>query len=68
MPSPVAPDHQTAMRRRPHWIAGTFYLLLAIGGVIAAANGKPAALLVTAVAGLYAVYLYRGGRVVVWFW
>jgi hypothetical protein len=55
-------------RRKPHWIAGTFYLLLAIGGIVLTTQGKPAGLILTLLAGLYAVYLYRGGRVVVFFW
>jgi hypothetical protein len=68
MPQPLAPTPPEARRRRPHWIAGTFYLILAVGGIVVAAQGKPAALFATLLCGLYAAYLYRGGRIVVWFW
>jgi hypothetical protein len=66
MPQPLAP--MTPQRRKPHWIAGTFYLVLAVGGLIATAHGQLVGLLATILCGLYAVYLYRGGRVVIWFW
>lgn len=55
-------------RRRPHYIAATFYVLLAIGCLVVGADGKPASFLGAALLGAYAAYLYRGGRFVIFFW
>lgn len=55
-------------RRKPHWFAGTFYLAFAVLGIVAAVQGVPSGLFVTVVAGLYALYLFRGGRIVIFFW
>jgi uncharacterized membrane protein YgcG len=68
MPQPLATDAQRVQRRKPHYIAATVYLLLAFFALIAAFSGKPSTLIVTLLAGAYSAYLYRGGRVVVWFW
>lgn len=64
MIGPLARDSQ----RRPHWVAGTFFVLLAAVGVAMAVSGKPVTLFPAAVCGLYSVYLFRGGRIVIWFW
>jgi hypothetical protein len=63
-PFPVSLGQRTK-RRSAAWI---YYAVLSLVGVVAAAAGTPQALLGTAVAALYAVYLFRGGRVVIWFW
>lgn len=68
MPQPIATDTQRVQRRKPHYIAATVYMLLAVAGLIAAVSGNPSSLFVTLLAGAYSVYLFRGGRVVVWFW
>lgn len=68
MPQPLTPDAQRVSRRRPHYVAATFYALIALVGVIVAFNGTPSTLVVTLLAGLYSTYLFRGGRVVVWIW
>ncbi len=46
----------------------TFYLVIAVVGVIMAIGGQPATLVVTALAGAYSAYLFRGGRFVIWIW
>lgn len=58
----------TVRRRRPHYIAGTFYLLIAIFGVVFGVSQQPSLLIGAAIAGLYSVYLFRGGRFVIWIW
>jgi len=61
------PQANSKPRGKAHPIAGTFYLIIAIAGIAAAAGGAPAALIVTVLAALYSVYLFRGGRVVIFF-
>ena len=56
---------QPARRAKRHYIAATFYTLLAVLGLIATFAGQPSGLLATAICGLYAIYLWRGGRFVV---
>jgi hypothetical protein len=63
MPQHIGGHHTAG--RRPQYIAATFYTLIAIGGIVLAATGEPTALLITVVAGLYAFYLWRGGRFVI---
>lgn len=58
----------TGRRRRPHYVAATFYLIIAIAGVVVGVSQAPAALIAAVVAGLYSVYLFRGGRFVIWIW
>ncbi len=55
-------------RRKRHTIAATFYLVMAVVGLVVAVTSSPAALVVTVIAGLYSAYLFRGGRIVVWIW
>lgn len=68
MPQPLTPDAQRVARRRPHYVAATFYALIALVGVIVAIGGTPSTLVVSLLAGLYSTYLFRGGRIVVWIW
>lgn len=53
---------------RPRSKAWVYYSILTALSFIALCTGQVAGLLGMALFGLYAVYLYRGGRVVVWFW
>ena len=60
-------SHVTAptRRRSKAWV---YYTLLAFAGFVTTCAGHPVAILGTAIFAAYAVYLYRGGRFVVWFW
>lgn len=53
--------------RSPAWM---YYLALAIAVAYYSTtnSGGPTALIGAGLCAAYAVYLYRGGRVVVWFW
>jgi hypothetical protein len=55
----------TARKRSKAWI---YYLILAVGSLIAVCTGQVIGLLGMALFGWYSRYLYRGGRVVIWFW
>lgn len=61
------PQHpNTPTRRRSKaWI---YYGLIAVLGLVAAPGTSGASLLVTLIAGAYAVYIYGGGRYVIWIW
>lgn len=56
-----------SLRPRVRSRAWAYYAVIAVFGVIVAFS-HPITLLVTLVAGIYSVYLYRGGRWVIWFW
>lgn len=64
---PAAYSPPSAQRPRPHYIAGTFWAIIAFAALVAAVQGQPASLLVTLLAGAYSTYLYRGGRWVIFF-
>lgn len=51
--------------RSKAWI---YYSVLSGLSFIAVFTGQIAGLAGTALFGLYAIYLYRGGRFVIWFW
>jgi hypothetical protein len=51
--------------RSKAWI---YYAVLTVAAVIAAAAGRPVTLRGGVLFGAYSVYLYRGGRFVIWFW
>jgi hypothetical protein len=56
-------EDQSPVRRRPRYILGTFWLLIGVAGlVVAVSEGEAGPLFVGALAFLYSVYLYRGGR------
>jgi hypothetical protein len=57
---------QVRTRRSKAWVYYTIITVLIVIGAISA--GKPVGLLGALVTGLYAVYLYRGGRFVLWLW
>ena len=57
---------QTPTRRRSRaWI---YYAILAVASFIMLCGGHIAGLAGVALFGLYACYLYRGGRIVIWIW
>jgi len=59
-------DYRATPRRRSKtWV---YYALLSLGGFIALCTGQLLGLAGMALFGLYTVYLYRGGRIVIWFW
>lgn len=58
----------TQGRRRVHWVAAAFWSLVAVGSFIGGVTGQPAALVAAVLSGLYAAYLFRGGRFVLWIW
>jgi hypothetical protein len=64
----VPGDTRPVTRRRRRSIAWLYYLFFAIVGVLAAPSSHGSTLLLTALAGPYSYYLFRGGRFVVWFW
>lgn len=63
-PTPVS-SGRWARRRSWAWI---YYTFLTIVCIVLAVKGTPQTLIGAALFGLYAVYLYRGGRFVIWFW
>lgn len=52
----------------PRSRAWLYYTLLAIGSFLAVCTGHLIGLVGVLLFGLYARYLYQGGRVVIWFW
>jgi hypothetical protein len=59
---------ETASGRRQRSKAWIYYSILAGASFITLCTGRPVGLLGMALFGLYARYIYRGGRVVIWFW
>lgn len=55
----------TTRRRSKAWIYYTILAVLSVGTVI---TGHLAGLAGAALFGLYARYLFKGGRVVIWIW
>lgn len=65
---PSAPSARQPARRRRS-IAWIYYSIIAVVSVFAAiSTGKPQVLIATALCTAYAIYLYRGGRFVLWIW
>ena len=62
---PVGRQTGTAARRSKAWI---YYAVLAVISLVAIPAVGWRGLLGAAATGLYSAYLYRGGRVVIWFW
>jgi hypothetical protein len=58
-------DQNTRRRRSRAWI---YYALLAVISLFIVPSAGPSVLVATVLCGLYATYLFRGGRVVVWIW
>jgi hypothetical protein len=59
---------QTSGTDKPRAKAWVYYSVLAGASFIALCTGQLVGLLGMVLFGLYAAYLYRGGRVVIWFW
>jgi hypothetical protein len=54
--------------QKPRSKAWVYYSILALASFIALCTGQLVGLLGMALFGLYALYLYRGGRFVFWLW
>ena len=54
--------------RRRRSIAWIYYAALTVLSLFAIPATSGGSLLVTVACGLYATYLFRGGRVVIWIW
>jgi hypothetical protein len=63
--SGIPGDTRLGRRRSKAWV---YYAIIALFGLIAAPASHGSSLLVTLIAGLYAAYIYRGGRIVFWIW
>ena len=59
---------ETTAQRDPRSKAWIYYSILAGASFIAVCAGQFLGLLGMVLFGLYARYLYGGGRVVIWFW
>lgn len=66
MTRPMIPGDTRPVRRRSK--AWVYYALLAILTLFAVPSTHGASLIGTVLFGLYASYIYRGGRIVLWFW
>ena len=66
--SNIPGDTRPVARARRRSTAWVYYAIIAVLGIVAAGSSHGSTLVVTALAGLYSVYLFRGGRIVVWFW
>jgi hypothetical protein len=55
----------TSRRRSKAWV---YYTILAALSLVGAFSVGPSALLPAALFAMYATYLYRGGRIVIWIW
>jgi hypothetical protein len=56
---------QRAVHRSKAWI---YYAVLAVAALVATPSTGWQTLLAALAFGLYSGYLFRGGRVVIWFW
>lgn len=66
MSEPLSTRAAKTKRRSVAWV---YYAILTVLCFIAVcSSGLFAGLIVVALFGLYASYLYRGGRFVIWFW
>lgn len=65
-PNTPPPAPRGRPRRSVAWV---YYGIIAIIAVFAAmSTGKPAVLIAAALSAAYAVYIFRGGRFVIWIW
>lgn len=63
------PNPSVAVRRKPRYVLGTFWLLLTVVAFVSGVSGGGAApLLLSPLLLLYSIYLYRGGRwgLIIW--
>jgi hypothetical protein len=60
---------RTVSRRKPRYILGTFWLILAVAAIIGGISGGKVTVILVGLAILaYSVYLYRGGRFGLFIW
>jgi hypothetical protein len=64
--APPTPTPRRARKRSKAWIYYTVITLLLLAATVA--HPSLAAVGATTLVGLYARYLYRGGRIVIWIW
>lgn len=62
---PVGKPPGAAVRRSKAWI---YYAVLAVVSVVTIPSIGWQGMLGAAAFGLYSAYLFRGGRLVIWFW
>jgi uncharacterized membrane protein YvbJ len=70
-PAAVSPRaYQVSAGKRPkrRSLAWIYYAILCVLSIVAAILGSALALIGTVLFGAYSFYLYRGGRIVIWFW
>jgi hypothetical protein len=65
MPPRSSPSPPSYGVRSKAWV---YYTVFAAASFIVLCTGKPVGLAGMVLFGLYARYLYRGGRIVFWFW
>lgn len=66
-PTPTRPSAMPSTKRKPRYVLGTFWIIVAVGCFIAGFAGLWWAFLIALAAVAYAIYLYRGGRYGFWF-
>jgi|GEM_PF-2996090 len=68
MPQEIGQGSTATRAKKRSTLAALFYTVLAIGSFVAVVTGTPAGLIGMVLFGLYSAYLWRGGRVVIFFW
>jgi 1,4-dihydroxy-2-naphthoate octaprenyltransferase len=61
------PSALPVTKRRPRYVLGTFWLIVAVICFVAGFSGLWWAILIGLACVAYAIYLYRGGRYGFWF-
>jgi 1,4-dihydroxy-2-naphthoate octaprenyltransferase len=67
LPASGRPSALPSNKRKPRYVLGTFWIVVAIVCFIAGFSGLWWALLIGIACVAYAIYLYRGGRFGFWF-
>jgi hypothetical protein len=63
----IRPSALPVQKRKPRYVLGTFWIIVAIVCFIAGFSGLWWAILIGLASVAYAIYLYRGGRYGFWF-
>lgn len=66
--SNIPGDTRQHARRRRRSIAWIYYAIIAVVALFGIPSTHGLSLIAVAVAAAYAIYLFRGGRIVIWFW
>lgn len=69
-PETQSPRNAQVQRRRPHYIAGSFWALITLGAIFytfSSAPGHLNGIWIGLITLTYTIYLYRGGRWVIFF-